>query len=227
MEEMFNKYELVMNFTGRLMGGIPKHTAVIASWLEARQPSEAAFSKMENPTPLEELTGQVILDMGAVDEKEAKVWCGFKKDDNGLFLDGYHVKSHLKDNANILQKFMNTKALKSKLADRVFVVEPRLYLGVQEPTDYWEHPVHIMTMQGPRSALKRNDYIETPSLACILQVLNDGVITGKMLDTILQFGSVKGFGAERGLGHGRYTYKLTELIQDKVTRRGRVQRGQD
>lgn len=222
-KEMFNRYELVLNFTGQLMGGIPKHKDVIANWLEARQPSEAAFAKMKaatglpdgidvNITPIPELTEQVIYDMGAVDEKEAKVWCGFKKDETSLFLDGYHVKSHLKDNANILQKFMDAKALKSKLADRLFVLQPKLYLGVMEPTGYWEHPVHIMTMQGPRSALKRNDYIETPSLSCTLQVLNDGLITGKIIDTILQFGSVKGFGAERGLGHGRYTYKLTEVI---------------
>lgn len=209
---MWKRYKLEMRFTRRLMAGVPKHPDLIKSWLEARAPSEAAFAAMENPTPLAELAEEVINQVGADATEINKIWCGFKSDDNGLYVDGYHIKSHLKDCANRLQLFIGIKALKAKLADKVAVEEEVCYLGRSEPDGYWEHPIHLkVTPQGPRSALKRNDYVERPTIAMHLMVLDDGVITTKLLEQILTYGSTMGFGAERGLGNGRYSYTLTEL----------------
>ena len=212
---MWKRYELEMRITRRLMGGVPKHPDVIQAWLEARMPSEAAFAAMEDPTPLPELAEEVVSQVGAVETALNKVWCGFTFDEKGLYVDGYHIKSHLKDCANRLQLYTGIKALKAKVSDKVEVEEDRCYLGRSEPDGYWEHPVHVMTKPGPRTALKRNDYIERPTITTHLLVLDDGVITTELLETILKFGSTKGFGAERGLGNGRYSFTLTELPADK------------
>lgn len=201
---MWLPYKLEMRLTGRLMAGVPKHPDIIKSWLEARAPTYAP----PDAIPLLELAEQVAEQMEAVATQENKIWCGFKSDEHGLYVDGYHVKAHLKDCANILQGHLGIRALKAKIANHVYVLEERCYLGKDEPDGYWEHPVHIMTMQGPRSALKRNDYVEAPVLKVQLQVLDDKVITQKLLESILDYGSVHGFGAERGLGNGRYTYAL-------------------
>ena len=207
---MWKEYQLVIKFKDKLMGGIPKHPDIIRSWLEARMPSEAAFQKLENPVPLPELAEQVAEQVAAAAIAENKVWSGFKSDARGLYVGGYHLKAHLKDCANILQGYLGIKALKAKLSDRVLVIEDGLYLGKTAPDGFWEHPVHVLGPAGPRSALKRTDYVEGVTLTATLRVLNDGVITLKTLTTILEYGSLKGFGPERGLGHGRYSWELEE-----------------
>ena len=208
---MFTSYQVVLKFQGKLMGGVPKHPDVIKSWLEARMPTFAP----PDAVPLVDLAAQVAEAVDAMSVEENKVWTGFKSDDQGLYVDGYHLKAHLKDVANILQGQLGIKALKSKVANRVFVVEDKLYLGKMEADGFWEHAVHVMTMQGPRSALKRNDYVEQPSLSATLKVLDDNVITTKVLEFLFEMGAIKGFGAERGLGHGRYDCTLT-VVQAQI-----------
>lgn len=223
---MWNRYGLELRFTGLLMGGVPKHPQLIQTWLEARAPTVAP----PDATPLPELACRVVVAVHAEATEENKVWTGFQSDDTGLYVPGFHLKAHLKDIANIARSIVGEKEseiknLKSKLADRVFVEEENLYLysrrgerwvdipagRVKEPTAFWEHPVHIMTMQGPRSALKRNDYVVQPTLRATLRVLADKVITEAVLRNLLNFGSMKGFGAERGLGHGRYEFTLSPI----------------
>lgn len=221
---IWQEYRLRLSFTGGVMGGIPKHPDIIQSWLEARAASGTALAKIENPTPLADLAEQVAAEVHAAAVQENKVWCGFKSDDLGLYVDGFHLKSHLKDCANIMQASSGIRNLKAKLADRVYVVEPRLHFAINghhvtEPDGYWEHPVHVMTMQGPRSALKRSDYVEKSVITATLRVLGDGVISEELLRSVLEYGSIHGFGAERGLGNGRYEWKLEALqTRDEVAR---------
>jgi len=204
---MWKLYKAELDFTGQLMGGIPKNADMIASWLEARAPKIAP----PDAIPLEVLADQIAEEVGASEDEEAKIWTGFKSDENGLYIEGSNLKAHLKDGANILKDMLGIKALKAKLADRVHVTTEKIYLGVEEPNGYWEHAVHVMTRLGPRSALKRNDYVVKPSLVAEFRVLDDGVIKSETLENIFEFGGTRGFGAERGLGHGRYTYTLTEV----------------
>ncbi|MDP2661283.1 MAG: hypothetical protein Q8R28_11210 [Dehalococcoidia bacterium] len=221
---MFQDYKVEL-LIGRLMGGIPKSKDLIAGWLEVRKPTEPELARQRAraataesigiPTPmptLVELAEQVVEALPDTETTaEDKVWCGFKGNDQGLYVDGYHLKSHLKDCAEILRKYTEVGAQKAKTADRLFVVEPRLYLGKGEPDGFWEHPVHVRTAQGPRSALKRTDYVVDVLITATLRVLNDGTITEALLRQFFDFGSIKGFGAERGLGEGRYEYTLTTV----------------
>jgi len=210
---IWKRYKVELQVTNRLMAGIPKNPEMIEAWLEARQPSEAAIARRrangEEITPVAVLAEQVAEEVDAVEEERA--WLGFKKDDV-LYIEGSNVKAHLKDCANIMQKLLDFKALRSKLADRVYVEDERVYLGKAEPDGYYEHPVHVMTRQGPRSALKRNDYVEQPCLSFGLRVLADGVIDEDLLRDIFEYGGTHGIGAERGLGYGRYELKVLEEL---------------
>lgn len=213
MPDMWKRYEVKLDFTGRVMAGIPKHPDIIKSWLEARMPTFAP----PDAVPLEELADEVALAVSAVATQENKVWCGFMGDESGIYVPGFHLKAHLKDAANTTKDFQKIKALKSKVADRVFVEEDRLYFQqrgkkhVMTPDGYWEHAVHVMTMQGPRSALKRNDYVENPVIIAHLRVLEDNVVKESVLRELFTYGSVRGFGSERGLGNGRYEFELKAL----------------
>jgi hypothetical protein len=68
-----------------------------------------------------------------------------------------------------------------------------------------------MTRQGPRSTIKFIDYLEKPTLSFHLNVLDDGVITPTILNSIFEYGSVHGLGQERSQGWGRYTFTITEV----------------
>jgi hypothetical protein len=209
---MWQNYTLEMRFTGQVMAGIPKHPDIINSWLAARMPTIAP----PDAVSVADLADEVADQVAAIATEENKVWCGFMSDiGKGVYVPGFHLKAHLKDAANVVKGTFKpddkaAKALKSKVADRVFVVEDRLYLGKQEPDGFWEHPVHVMTMQGPRTALKRNDYVNNPTLTATLRVLQDSVLPAGILELLLDYGSVRGFGAERGLGYGRYEFTLKE-----------------
>lgn len=219
---MWKMFSLEMRFRDRLMGGIPKNPDLIKDWLEARKPSEPAFAARqaagEPMTPVAELAKEVEETVEAVEER---AWTGFQSDDNGLFVRSDHVKAHLKDCANVLRKFEDVTAFRAKLADRVFPEPPRIYLMrtveeaekafIVDPDGYWEHPVHVMTPKGKRSALKRTDYVTEARIQLNLRVLDDGGITEKHLRDILEYGAIHGFGAERGLGNGQYDFTLSPL----------------
>jgi len=198
-KELWTGYHLTLTFTNRLMAGIPANPEIIRGWLETRG--------------LLELQGEVEEQTKASSEME-EARLVFKSDGNGLYLDGYTLKSHIKDCANVIKDHLDIKALRSKVADRVYVVEQQLLLSrdgkpIMEAAGIWEHPVHVMTMQGPRSALKGNDYVEGGAqIFATLKVLQDRHINEGLLRAIFGYGSLHGFGAERGLGFGRYEYEL-------------------
>lgn len=214
---IWKRYAVELQVTNEFMAGIPKNPELIAAWLEARQPSEAAIARRrengEEITAVADLAKRVAEEVDPTDDAEEKAWLGFKKDSEGfLYIEGSNVKAHLKDCANVLQKLLDFKALRAKLADRVYVENERVHLGADEPTGYYEHPVHVMTRQGPRSALKRNDYVMRPKLAFVLRVLDDNVIKEGLLRDVFEYGGTHGIGAERGLGYGRYTLEALEEL---------------
>ena len=221
---LFTRYQVMLQVTNRLMAGVPKDPEMIATWLNARKTSEAAFARRqaagEDMMPIAKIAERVeaLVDGGDEGEEE-RVWMGFLKDEMGLHILASNVKAHLKDCANVLQKKADVKAFRSKLANRVFVEGIRnslgdeaIYLGKDEPDGYFEHPVHAMTARGPRTALKRNDYRLRPLLAFTLLVLNDGFVTEELLETLFAYGAKHGIGSERGNGFGRYELVKLEAL---------------
>ncbi len=220
---MWNEHKLKITFNEWVVGGIPRNDELVGTWLSSRKASEARLTKLKEEGPvatLEELEKDVRDKVDMVTETEA-VWTGFKKDDNGLYLQPYQIKAHLKDSARVLsakgdkesgKPVIQIQAFRSKMADRVYIGPPIIYLTrdgkyLEKPDGYWEHPVHVVTPRGPRSALKRNDYVEYAEMQLVIKVLGDGMITRSHLDMMLEYGSVHGMMAERGLGHGQYEWE--------------------
>ncbi len=230
IKNIWTRWKVTIQITNELMAGIPKNKELIKTWLESRKPSDAAFTKRDAagevlPT-VDELTEQVASDVGANDTKDKDTaqaeedfsWLGFRKDDErGLWVRGSDMKAHIKDCANILKDLLELKALRSKVADRVYVVEEAIWFGKMDPDGHIEPPVHVMTRMGKRSALKRNDYILRPEISFTLRVLDDDVIDEELLRAIFDYGGTHGFGAERGLGYGRYTLELLEKQEPLAT----------
>lgn len=204
-KKMYKHYEVEMKVKNRIVGGIPKNPKVIGQWIEASMNKADKVKK-------EEVIKETVEAVGA-DEFAEKMWTGFKSDSKiGLYIEGRQIKAMLKEGANVLKTLLHETRFRSKLAERVWVSPDKISLGVKEPTGSDERTVHVMTRQGPRSALKKFDYVEKPTITFQLEVLNDGVVTRKRLDAVLKYCAKNGLGAMRSQGEGVIgTFKIKEI----------------
>lgn len=219
---LFIRYALDMHFTGRLCGSVPQSEELIRPWLESRAPANPPEDGPTLDDLAEEVT-ETLQPEEIQDEKIKRITLGFQfdPDEGGLFVRAGTIRAHLKDCANQVKEYLGHKAFRAHLANRVFIQPDRvfIYKGDAVCTTHdgeFDQPVHVMTRQGPRSALKRIRYIERPTLSCTVLLLNDGVVTEEELRAVLDYGSVHGYGGERSMGEGQYTYVLRredELVE--------------
>ena len=103
--------------------------------------------------------------------------------------------------------------MRARVAERIFVVEKLLPFVPEktEPDDMLERPIHVMTAQGPRDALKRTDVLIDVEILATVRVLNDGMVTPDVLKTILDYAVVNGLGADRSQGMGTGDYVLRPI----------------
>lgn len=218
---MWEEYKVEVKFTSRFANSAPQNPKDILAMLEARAATDAHVRKMreegEEIIPIEQLAEELGIAADATEDVE-RGHAVFLRDEHGLYYEARCVRAHIKDCANQLQGFMNTKALKAKLANRVYVVPERLYLGRDESDGSELRIIHAMTPKGPRSSLKTIDYLEGANFSCILRVLNDGVISEDMLRTILEYGSQHGMGQERSQDWGRYEFTLEPSTGAQATK---------
>jgi len=218
---MWDLYQVEMEFTGNLCGSVPLAKELIRPWLESRMPN----TKPDNARPIEEIEQEVLESIEGVEERTT---LGFQHDSDGLlFVRSGTIKAHVKDCANQIKDVLKISALKSKVANKVYVVEDPVYIlrkkpppagsGITEPIymevteedGEFERAVHVMTARGPRNALKRVRFITSPVLSFTLKVLQDKEVTEKVLRAIFEYGGLHGYGGERGMGEGRYKAVIT------------------
>lgn len=212
-QEMFAGYAVKWHFTGRLMAGLPQDEKSLVGKLEAAG----------RPDLVPEVQQEVG---GPPAEPEEVVRLVFKRD-GYLYQGGYTVKAHIKNCAHALAKAMkdgenSLAGYRAKVADRVYVIEDRIPLmriggerQIAEPDGEWVHPISVQTRQGPRTAIKINEYVEGAEMQFTLAVLNDGVVTEDMICDLMTYGAIHGYGAERGLQHGRYRFSLARMLLTK------------
>lgn len=223
---LWQKLTVEISLRDRIVGGVPTNPNMISGWLAAKMPdvSEAEREVLKEAT-VAELPG-------LVEEKASGMWTTFKKDDQGIFLEDRQVKAMFKESANILRELLikdeakgkkgekATKSrftnLKSRLAERLFVDEKRLYFvrggkKLTEADGAEERAIDVMTAQGPRTALKKFDFVEAPAtISFTVSFLRDGVVDKGLIETLLEHSSKNGLGADRSQGNGTFTYKVTE-----------------
>jgi len=219
---MWKRYEVTLEFEGKFAASLPKTREEIKAMLENRQATDAALRKRigsgEVAVPVDELTEEVALAVG-VDEEEVPQfgYATFCRDENGLYYEGRCIRGHLKDCATQIQGLVDVKALHSKVANKVYVETNKIYLGKQEPDGTVTRYVQAMTRKGPRSTIKFIDYVEQPTLTFALRVLNDGVITESILESLFEYGATHGMGQERSQDFGRYRFRCQPLAANAAS----------
>ncbi len=203
---MWLEYVVVLQFTGKFAASIPRTRDEIKNMLTFRMPGK----EPENSVPIEDLTEQVVQEVGADEGEFLPGWATFKFDENGLYYEGRNVRGHMKDCALQISKFFPDIAyFRAKVANKVYVVTDVMPLSRKDPDGCEQFFIQVMTAQGPRSSIKYIDWVEKPILSFRLRVLNDGIIKESHLRAIFEYGSVHGMGQERSQGWGRY--RLEEL----------------
>ena len=191
---MWKNIEVKMVFLEKLCGSVPQNKEIVKRWLSVRKAPEGAEEEV----------------LETVEDSQEKVTLSFQKDEKGIFLRGGTVKAHLKDCSNQIKDVLGVKNLRSKIANKVFVQESRIYLKrndseyVFEVDGEFDQPIHVITGLGPRNALKTIRFLTKPNIEFTLKILEDKEVDIKIIEKIFEYGSIHGFGGERGMGEGRY-----------------------
>ncbi len=191
----------------RIAGGTPTDPNVAEGWIK---------TKLGTSTDdlIRAQVAEVMVDRGVNAEEAAtlvdksKHLNGFKRDDQGLFIEGRQLKAAIKEAASVaaaagklpLKSWGKTnKGLLGYVSEHVCVVDDRLHLGAIEPTGINQRFVH--TWRG--TGIQYEEYVDDAIFD--FEVITDHEFTDEQWAMIWLTGEQQGIGATRSQGYGRYT----------------------
>jgi len=206
-ERLYDRYRVQIQIRDRICGGMPKNPDLIKNWVEATTGHADEISEK-----LIQENAELV-----VNEVAEKCWNGFPEDaKHGLFVPCRNIKACLKQSAQLLGIYKNKRGSKQIMAEGMEVKgnefegrSDRVYLGKKMPDGTDESAIHVMTAQGPRTALRRMDYVTKPTLSFEIWVLKTAAqetrhIGEEQLVEILTHAQENGLGASRSQGEGKF-----------------------
>jgi len=193
--------KVVIRFIECLFGTVAKDPELYGTFIANKAPPENLEEELKTLPNAKEI--------------EESGWTCFHEDDNGLFIYEYMVKGFLKNAGNVLKEKENLdiRALKSKINNLVFIKPRRIYLGKKEPDGFEERPIIFMTAQGPRTALKRSDYIDRGTeIAFEIKLYPHKEVTVDVIKKLLEYGKDQGLGQWRNGGWGAFEVVSCEEV---------------
>jgi hypothetical protein len=201
---LYDVYSVAIAFRGRICGGMPRNKELIRAWVEST--TGHADAKAE-----ELIQQDAELVLNAVQEKS---WIGFPEDETGgLFVPARNVKAMLKQSASLLAITKKKRGSKQILAEGLEVKAidggDRIYLGRKKPDGTEENAIHVMTAQGPRTALRKMDHVIGAKLSFEIWVLKTHAAETRHIGRddvveILRHAQENGCGASRSQGEGKF-----------------------
>lgn len=196
----------------RIVGGVPSDPGVAQKWLESKI--------VDNDDLIRKLVAETMVERGigadeAVKEVDRlKHLNGFKRDDQGLYIEGRQVKAAIKEAGNIAgcsgklptgKKAWGVtgKGLMGFFAEHIFVEDDRIHLGVSEPAGIQQRFVFASGPTGRRTGIQYEEYVDEAKIS--FHVITDNKFTDEQWAMIWLTGQQQGLGATRSQGYGRYT----------------------
>jgi hypothetical protein len=191
---------------GRIAGGTPTDPNVAEGWLKTKL-------GLDKDDLIREAVAEVMAERGiTADEATAIVSTnkhlnGFKRDDNGLYIEGRQLKAAIKEAANVaaavgklpLRSWGQTrKGLLGFVSEHICVIDDRLHLGVTEPTGIAQRFVH--TFRG--SGIQYEEYVDNATID--FTIAADYDFPEEQWALLWLTGEQQGIGASRSQGYGRY-----------------------
>lgn len=218
-KKFITRYQVKLQIRDLIVGGIPSDPSVIRKWLEARM-------ELDDPA-LQELLAQTVAQRDAPMTAQEKVDVlmksaqapsvnGFKRNENGeLCYEGRCMKAAIKEAVNSsypgtdypgksnAEGVAARKGLMSTAVERIFVYDTLIGLGVKEPTRIEERIKHVMTPQGPKSAISSVEVIERPTLQFTVGVHDDFLVREAWAKIWSRLEDI-GIGSDRGRSDGSF-----------------------
>jgi hypothetical protein len=195
-----------------IAGGTPSDSEVAEAWLRSKLTAD-------KDELIREAVAKTMVERGITMDEAAEVVSslrhlnGFKRDEDGLYIDGRQLKACLKeavsiaanegkittkgwgnpDNANY------KKGIKSWFPEHVFVIEDRLGLGVTEPTGIMQRFVHAPHGTG----IQYEEFVENAHIEFTVE--SDHEFPDEQWAAIWLTAERQGVGASRSQGFGRFT----------------------
>ncbi|MGD9991013.1 hypothetical protein [Pseudonocardia sp.] len=200
----------------RICGGVPTDPKVAEGWLRTKL-------GVANDHLIQQQVAEVMADRGVTaDEAVAEVDTnrhlnGFKRDDQGLYIEGRQLKAAIKEAASVaaaagklpLKSWGKTnKGLLGFIAEHVCVVDDRLHLGVSDASGIEQRFVH--TWRG--TGIQYEEYVDDAKIS--FEVIADHPFTDEQWAMIWLTGEQQGIGATRSQGYGRYTVTSWEKVSE-------------
>lgn len=201
--ELYDVYNVTIALRDQLHGGQPKNPDLLKGWIAATTEHDDAKT-----TAQEKEAREVLLE-----PTEEKSWNGFPTDEKGMFVWARQVKAMFKECASMRRIFMEKIGSKQILQHGFEIKGPdddaRIYFDKTKPDGCFEGPIHVQTAQGPRTAIKRVDYVEQVKIKFAIWVLKTAPaekrhIGEKEVRMMLMLAQENGLGADRSQGHGKF-----------------------
>ena len=216
--ELYDKYTIAITIRERMDGGVPKDPKLIKQWVASKtgHDDEKTQKQIEEHMP----------DVEAATEEVAEtMWCGFKRDAERdfIYIETRQIKAMLRECCVVLG-ITKKKRGSRQIIQHGFEVKG-LEGGSKVPIEVKsegssEGAIHVMTPQGPRSALKRVDYVGPgSSLKFNLWVLKTTPQETRHIGKadilkMLALAQEDGLGANRSQGAGKFDVTSFEKLED-------------
>lgn len=197
----------------QIQGGTPSNDNVAKAWLA---------TKLAAPDDIiREQVAQIMVERGITADEAAaeldtlKHLNGFKRDENGLYIEGRQLKACIKEAASVamsVQKLprkwgATNKGIKSFVAEHICVVEDRLPLGVTEPTGITQR--FVSTFRG--TGIQYEEYVEDAKIDFTIR--SDYDFSEKEWAMLWLTAGEQGIGASRSQGFGRFDVAKWERVR--------------
>lgn len=201
--ELYEVFNVSIKLRDQLHGGQPKNPDLLKGWIAA-----TTEHNDEKTTAQEKEAREVLLE-----PTEEKSWNGFPADERGMFVWTRQIKAMFKECASMRRIFIEKVGSKQILQHGFEIkgpdVDNRVYFGKKVADGCFEGPIHVQTAQGPRTAIKRVDYVEKVTLNFAVWVLKTNVaekrhVGEKEVRMMLVLAQENGLGANRSQGHGKF-----------------------
>jgi hypothetical protein len=194
---------------GTIAGGTPTDPKVAEGWLRTKLAPKDDL--------IREAVTEVMVERGVTAGEAADIVSenrhlnGFRRDEDGLYLEGRCVKAAIKEAANIRwpkeRWGPSRKGTLSFFAEHAFVMEDRIHFGVTEASGVSQRFVH--TFRG--SGIQYEEYVEDAKLS--FTVTTDYDFTTEQWALLWLTGEQQGVGATRSQGYGRYEVTRWERVK--------------
>lgn len=218
-QDLYDVYDVTLQFRDMVMGGIPKAKELIATWLKAR--TKGAIDEKEAEKMAKTIAEEVNAE--SKEEMENAAWTGFKSDDFGIYLEERQIKAAVKECAKTLG-MTRRPGFRDGVNHGLFTVPDIIYImkpdekgdlqPVPDPEGAIENPIHIMSPRGPRSALKKQDYVKNGILHFSIRV-GSPMVTEKDMLMLLVLAMNSGLGSSRSQGFGKFDLLTFEKTHDR------------